>query len=208
MTREESERASPDLRHEHAMLKKVASQKFAAVPPCWPRDSTTFGAGIAPPEKRHPTTYKHRKPTPPEASVTEVIDHVSNRISDDHLEEHDGARGATGSVGSDRGLSRRAADIAEPSRLTQNGHHLAADVTNRPSFRPYSPEKMPSSSFGSNIDLGLGQPVGMARARPAGLESVGREALRPPGSGKCASAASRTLIPRVEHDCLVASMAT
>ena len=53
---------------------------------------------------------------------------------------------------------------------------------------------MPRSSCGSNIDLGLGQPVGMARARPAGLESVGREALRPPGPGKCASAASRTLI--------------
>jgi hypothetical protein len=53
---------------------------------------------------------------------------------------------------------------------------------------------MPLSNSGSNLDLGLGQPVGMARARPAGLESVGREALRPPGPGKCASAASRTLI--------------
>jgi hypothetical protein len=69
---------------------------------------------------------------------------------------------------------------------------------------------MPRSSSGSNINLGLGQPVGMARARPAGLESVGRQALRPPGPGKrppgpekCTSAASRTLIPRVEHACLV-----
>ena len=66
----------------------------------------------------------------------------------------------------------------------------------------------PNPRFGSSIDLGLGQPVGMARARPAGLESVGREALRPPGPGKCASAASCALIPRVEHACLVASMAT